>query len=239
MRPSSIVSKNLTAIMHQPVGRLLLTFAALMLGQPSWADLVVDGVNNFASADTYATGTSGYTGYAALGPSSLNFGLTGGDVQSGGSQHWYVAYIGANGPSTTTGLTFNTQQPTLSFGATHFLQWRPSDQFATLLEFNGANWVSAGSGWQVARSGQFVEAGIPLTLLGSPSTVQIAAYMLYEGSGFESSYAPMPSDAFAVGYDPNVASSLTLNSIPEPSSFIAVGLVFAAGTAAIGRRPQV
>jgi uncharacterized protein (TIGR03382 family) len=42
--------------------------------------------------------------------------------------------------------------------------------------------------------------------------------MLYEGSGFESSYNVFPSDSFVnATYDPNISSFLTL-SIPEPTT---------------------
>jgi hypothetical protein len=222
--------------MQRSIGDSTLTaiFVLALAVSASHADLVVDGLNNYSAANTYSTSTAGYTGYAAMGPTSLNFGISGNDVQSGGSSHWFVAYIGAAGTGTTNGVNFNTQQPTLSFQATHFFQWRPSDQFATLLQYNGANWVAGGTNWSTARSGQFNEIGINLSDLGAPTTVKIATYFIYEGNGFESSYASTPSNAFAGGsYDPNIANSLTLSAVPETSSFFAAGI--AASAVALAR----
>lgn len=197
--------------------RCLAAVVLMLAVSTAGADLVVDGVNNFSASDTYATSSSGYTGYASLGPSSLNFGLTGPDVASSSSTNWYVAYIAAGGAGTSTGLTFNTQQPNLPFSATHFIQWRPSDGFTLVKEYDGSSWVNSSGSWQVASSGQFVEVGAPLSLLGSPTTVQLAAYMLNEQVFNEWSYAAMPGDTFTDGYDKNLATSLTLSSIPEPS----------------------
>lgn len=217
--------------MHHSLRACLCTASATLLLAVSECrgDLVVDGINNYSAANTYPTSTSGYTGYAAISPTLLNFGISGNDVQFGGGQHWFVAYIGATGTSTTTGVTFNTQQPTLSFQATHFFQWRPSDQFATLLKFNGTNWVASGSIVSTARSGQFNEVGINLSALGSPTSVNLATYFLFEGGGSESSYASTPNNAFSGGpYDPNIVNSLSLTAVPEASSFLATGMAVTA-----------
>lgn len=201
-----------------------LTFVSLLaLGSCLWpgtsrGDFVVDGVNNFAAANTYPTSDSSYTGYLAANATNLHFGYNGPDIQTGGASHFIVAYVGAVGPGTSTGINFNTQQPNLSFAATHALVYRADGGYTQFFDYNGASWTAAASSTVVAESGQFFEAGMSLVDLGLPSgNIHFAAYLLFEGSGFESSFAAMPSTAFNNGtYDPNLNSHFTL-AVPEPT----------------------
>lgn len=190
-----------------------------LAGSPARADFLVDGSNNYAPADTYSTSDAGYTGYLALNSSSLNFGYTGADIQTGGPSHFVVAYIGAVGPGLSTGINFNTQQPLLPFGATHAFVYRADGGYSQLLASNGATWAAVASSAAVAEGGTFFEAGLPLADLGSPTgNLCFVSYLLYEGAGFESSYAVMPSNSFVNGtYDPNPATYFTL-VVPEPGT---------------------
>lgn len=204
---------------------LIMTTVLLTLGTATRGDFVIDGSNNYAPANTYATSSTGYTGYVAANTTHLHFAINGPDVQSNSLQNWWVAYIGGNGTNTTTGVLFNTQQPVLSFNATHFFQWRPSDNSALLLSWNGTSWVNTGVNVSRQRSGQFVEAAIPLSNLGSPTSVQFASYLLREQPFNELSYAATPSTAFVDQYDPDLRSSLTVSAVPEPSASMALGLI--------------
>lgn len=194
-------------------------FMGATIASSAHADFVVDGVNNFAPGDTYSTSDAGYTGYVALNGSALHFGYTGADIQTGGPQHFVVAYIGGAGSSSTTGILFNTQQPALPFAATHALVYRADGGYTQFFASNGVAWQPVASTGGVAESGNFFEAGLPLVDLGSPGlTVQFLSYLLFEGAFSESSYAAVPNDAFANGtYDPNPSTFLTL-TIPEPAT---------------------
>jgi hypothetical protein len=60
----------------------------------------------------------------------------------------------------------------------------------------------------------FTRASLPL----SSSLTTYAAWMLYEGAGFESSFLPMPESAFAGGtYDPDIAAGWALDLAIDPS----------------------
>lgn len=217
--------------------RILLAAMGLQLtASVARADLVIDGSNNYSAAHTYATSTSGYTGYAAASPTTFAFGYNGADVQTGGNQHFLVAYLGGLGASTTTGLNFNTQQPGLPFAATHAIVYRADGGYTRLFNYTGAAWMETATAPSVAESGPFFESSVPMSALGSPTSVNLVSYFLFEGAGFESSYAVMPSDAFTDGYDPNPATFLTITAVPEASAFVFGGLTSGLAVVAARRR---
>lgn len=187
---------------------LAIMFVVAGLGQPA-RGTPVDGSNSFSPAETFPT-DSGYTGYAALHGDQLHIGMSGVDVQAGGASHWFVAYFAAGAIGTTAGILFNSQQPSLPFAATHALLYRMDGGSTQVMEFNGTSWVPSSVAASTAENGDFFEAGVSLSGIGSPTTVEFASYALFEGSGSETSYAPLPSDAFTAGYDPDLASSVTL-----------------------------
>jgi len=137
--------------------------------------------------------------------------MSGVDIELGGPSHWFVAYFATGGTGTTTGILINSQQPSLPFDATHALLYRMDGGSTQVMEFNGSSWVSSSLTASTAEMGDFFEAEILLNSIGSPTSVEFASYALFEGAGFETSYAPVPSDAFTSGsYDPDLASSITL-----------------------------
>ncbi|QEG33689.1 hypothetical protein [Bythopirellula goksoeyrii] len=201
----------------------IVTIASLVAQSTVKADLVIDGINNFSAANTYPTSDPAYTGYAVADSTSFHFGFDGADVQNGGFSHFIVAYFGNGGLGSTTGLNFNTQQPSLPFSATHAFVYRADGFYTDGFQWNGASWV-AGLSSNTVENGQFFEASLSMNDLGNPSSVEFVSYFVYEASGFESSYSVFPSTAFANGsYDPDILSSLTITAVPEPSSFLFFG----------------
>ncbi len=177
---------------------------------------VIDGLNDFQPSSTYATsGGPSNTGYASLSSTFLHFGYDSPDVSSGGSQHFAVAYIGTTG-SSTPGVNFNTQQPTIGFAATHAFIIRLDAGYKAVLAWNGSSWNTTTISMPTAESGNFLEAAVSVADIGSPTNLLFTGYMLYEGAGFESSFNVFPSTSFTNGsYDPNLTSSISL-AVPEP-----------------------
>ena len=87
-------------------------------------------------------------------------------------------------------------------------------------QFDGSNWTAQGSaGIEYAEGGTFFEASIDSNNFGAPSGhIEFVSYLLFSGSGSESSYGVMPSDAFTNGsFDPDLTSFITVSAVPEPS----------------------
>jgi hypothetical protein len=52
------------------------------------------------------------------------------------------------------------------------------------------------------------------------TNLDVSAWMVYEGAGFESSFLPTPTGAFNIGqYDPNPAQWWGVNLAATPGSF--------------------
>lgn len=195
---------------------------------------VIDGINDFQPSSTYATsGGPSNTGYASLSATFLHFGFNSPDVSSGGSQHYAVAYIGTTG-SSTSGVNFNTQQPTINFAASHAFIIRLDSNYKAVLAWNGSSWNTTSISMPTAESGNFLEAAVNVADIGSPTNLLFTGYMLFEGAFFESSFNVFPSNSFVNGsYDPNLTSSIAL-AVPEPG-FTWLGLM-SAGVCILRRR---
>ncbi len=173
--------------------------------------ITIDGNNDFDANETFTTSTTGYSGYAAWDEKDLFLGFKGPDVASGSATKFLVVYVSGS-PGTTTGVTYNTQQPTLPFDAKWHVRWKANNTFTDALTW-GTAWGAAG--WtftgKVFQTGDFIELRIPLADVGSPTSVKVHISMLNEQGGVEGSYAAMPATSFADGYDPNYAKYLSFD----------------------------
>jgi hypothetical protein len=139
---------------------------------------------------------------------NLYVGFESVDVLTGGHEHLVVAYFGAGGAtSTRSGLALGSQQPTLPFDATHALVWSVDGSTSALATFDGEGWVLDET-WtaygDVVASGEVVEFRLPRTAVGSPTTLEFAAWWVFTGGVGEQSMAAVPANAFEdASYDPN------------------------------------
>jgi len=103
-----------------------------------------------------------------------------------------------------------------------------------VLAWNGSSWNTTTIVMPTAESGNFLEAAVSTSDIGSPTSLLFTGYMLYEGTSFESSFNVFPSTSFSNGtYDPNLTSSISL-AVPEPG-FAWLGMI-SAGVLVLGRR---
>lgn len=168
--------------------------------------IVIDGVNDFTAAETFATSTMGHTGYVAWDDAYLYLGMDSPDLAGNSNQVWVVGYLGG-AMGTTAGVTYNTQQPLLPFDARWHVRWRASDDFGGALEWTGAAWVNPGFGPTAGSSdvdfgGSFVELRVAWADLASPDVVPLHLGMLREQNLNEASWAAVPSGSYVDGYDP-------------------------------------
>jgi cysteine-rich repeat protein len=184
--------------------------------------ITIDGTNDFAQNETFATTSVGYTAYIAWDASNVYVGLSGPDVASQSLTKFFQVYLGgANG--TTSGVQYNTQAPTLPFSARYHVRWKADNQFTQALTWNGAAWVDAGVNFvgDVNQNGQFIEMRLPKADFGSPQTLQLHISMINEENAFEGTYSGAPSTSFIDGYDRDFTRyfSFNLGGCGDPKTF--------------------
>lgn len=171
--------------------------------------ITIDGTNDFTADETFTSSTLGHVGYVAWDETYLYLGMGSPDLQGNSTQVFWVAYLGGM-PSSNAGVTYNTQQPQLPFGAHVHLRYKASDDFGGGLQWNGNAWVGAGFGPvvgsnDVAAAGSFFETRVAWANLGNPDALELHMGMLREQAFNEASWAAIPSNSYVDAYDPNYA----------------------------------
>jgi hypothetical protein len=140
------------------------------------------------------------------------------DVSLGGSEHWLLIYAGDVVEGTTLGLAYNTQQPLFSTPVEVQLQYEADGQFNARRAWDGASWSDEwfwlgtdGSRVAELEAEDTIELQIPWSELGITTQGVVYVGWLYEGNGFESTYAGVPSTAFLDGYDPDVSAMIAVD----------------------------
>ena len=183
--------------------------------------ITIDGTNDFASEDVFATTSNGYTAYVSWDATYVYVGMNGADVSSNDPKRWLLVYFGGAG-GTTTGVTYNTQTPPLPFSALHHVRWKADNSYTDAQSYNGSSWVEAN--WDftggVYQSGNYIEMRVARSDLGSPTTsLPVAVAMLNETNNVEATYAGVPSTTFTDGYDPTWSKyfdfDLTSSTVPN------------------------
>jgi hypothetical protein len=168
--------------------------------------IVIDGVNDFTTDETFTTSTPSHTAYVAWDASYVYFGFDGPDVGGGNGQVFWFAYLGAGGSATTMGELYGTQQPALAFSADHHLRWKADDSFSDGMNWTGAQWQSINAFFtpgDVFRAGDFVELRVARSLLGDPAQLDVHLGMLNEAAGGEWTWGAVPSTSYVDGVDPD------------------------------------
>jgi hypothetical protein len=182
--------------------------------------IAIDGQNDFAAGDTFATTSAGYTAYVAWDATELYLGYAGPDLDPAALDtgfKWVFVYLDVD-PGAATGqaqsLTYNTQRATFpaGFGAEYYYRWKCDASFATLEQYLGGAWMTVSSAIPAARSGSFVEVAIPRAALGAPPVVGIATWMINEKPSFEGSFAGLYAGNFTDGYAADLALTAYLRA---------------------------
>lgn len=186
-----------------------------------WADPVtVDGdISDWSAADAGFSTTSGTgTNYVTWDEEYLYIATAHPDVAFGGSLHWFTAHIGTAVSGTTTGTTLGSQTPTLPAPVTHQLRWKADNSYHDLAVWDGAMWAITpwwlgmdGSFYAESDMNQVLEIAIPWGAIGDPAVATVHLAWVYEGAGFESTYAGSPATSFVDGYDPDFGAMLVVD----------------------------
>jgi len=207
------------AVTSNPVERVL--------GQSAPYDhtIAIDGDGTDWRQDEAFDTTSGIgQTWVSWDANSLYLGLQHPDIATGGPEHWSVIYLGTAAPGTTSGITHNTQSPDLPMRASHAIRRKADGSFDSLLAWDGAAWVETANwlgtqGSQAAEGGDLLELAIPRQLLGG-DRVQVITSFVFEGAGFESTFAGAPADSFADGYDPDFGTFLDFDLASSDSPVV-------------------
>lgn len=174
--------------------------------------IAIDGTNDFLPGETFDT-TSGanHTAYVAWDDDTLYLGMKGTTIDDADVSKWLVAYFGpiplGSQQASSVGDQYQTQTPTLTFQATHYVRWKGDNGFTWLKHFDGDAWtddyeLAAGTDYQ--QNGDFVELRLPLENIGEPADwLKFAMGMLDEEVGSETTYAGVPDNTFPTGDGPD------------------------------------
>ena len=170
--------------------------------------IALDGVDDFTSGETFGTTSSpAYAARVTWDADTVFVGYSGPDLDPGAtdtSAKWLFVYLDTD-PGATTGATasalYNTQRATFptGFGAELYARYKCDTTFQEIDGYAAATWTMAAP-LTSARSGDFVELGIPRSLLGGATSVGLVTWMINEKPSFEGSYAGLYAANFTDGY---------------------------------------
>ncbi len=171
---------------------------------PAWSHtIVVDGdPSDWFSTESVLTSAGGSTALRVTwDATTLYLSTTQPDVATGGPQHWFVVYLGDDAVGATTGLLLNTQQPGFARPMRYAIRRKADGSYDSFHDASGGAWDGGIAGWlsstgaAAAESGDTLELALPWAALNLPDRFTLIAMWVFEGAGFESTYAVSPHDA--------------------------------------------
>jgi hypothetical protein len=180
-----------------------------------WAHegLVLDGDLADWLPEELFTSTSGTRVGLTWSSDALFVGVEHPDIGEGGPLHWVHVYVGSDAAGAALGVQHNTQQPRLASPANNLVRWKCDNSWNSQDVYSELGWsinplfFGVGPGQLAENNGRdVVEMRIPFADLGVGDTFQVHVSMVYEGDGFESTYAGAPADSFVDGYDPDFSA---------------------------------
>ncbi|MFM2162993.1 MAG: hypothetical protein RLZZ383_2505 [Pseudomonadota bacterium] len=184
---------------------------------PAWSHtIIVDGsLSDWFPTESVLTSAGGSTALRVTwDATALYLATTQPDVLTGGPNHWFVVYLGDDAVGATSGLLLNTQQPAFQRPMRYALRRKADGSYDSLHDATSGTWDAGVEGWLSTAGAAAVEAGdtleiaLPWSAFTLPERFTLIAMWVYEGAGFESTYAVSPHDAVTppppAVYDVNV-----------------------------------
>lgn len=107
----------------------------------------------------------------------------------------------------------------MPFAASHAFVYRADGSEQQLYTYNTGlgQWEASATPITAIENSDFLEFQIPNSEFTATGSVQLLSWFVFEGAGFESSYAVAPDNAFAnSSFDPDPATFLTIPSYQDP-----------------------
>ena len=190
--------------------------AAIDAIKPYRHTIVLDGSDDFAPADTFATTSSPtYTARVTWDDHYLYVGYSGPDLATtatDASTKWLFVYLDIDpgaGTGATHSLVYNTQQATFpsGFGAEFYARYKVDGSFTTIERYDTASptsWSTDSPAPQIAQAGTYVEMSIALAQIGAGTRLGVVTWMINEKQLAEGSYAGLYAGNFTDGYAANL-----------------------------------
>lgn len=183
--------------------------------------ITIDGTNDFALGDTFATTSASYTAYVTWDDTALFLGYQGPDLDPTApntATKWLFAYVDVDpgaGTGETSSQTYNTQRATFptGFGAEYYVRWKCDGSLATIEMADGAGgWTTVSGTVTNAYGGDYLELEVALSAFGSPSVLGVETWMINEQATVEGTYAGLYATNFTDGYYPDLALTAYLRA---------------------------
>lgn len=180
----------------------------------------VDGdLSDFSADESFATTSGDGTTYITWDETYLYVGTQNANVATGTDQHWFRVLIGNPAfDGEPVGVLFGSQQPTLPFAGTHMVAWKADDSFIGLWESDAGSWVGAtpltsvpGTAWGERNDLQSFEVRVPFAVFGPGRVYYIHTDWIFEGAGFESTFAGTPATSFIDGFNPDFSNYIVID----------------------------
>jgi len=176
--------------------------------QPYAHTIAIDGTDDFAVADRFATTSTAYAARVSWDAQNVYVGYAGPDLDPAAldtSSKWLFAYLDLDpgaGTGSTTSVTYNTQHATFpaGFGAELYARWKCDGTFHSLERYQAPSWTADATVVPAAQAGTYVELAIPRSVLGSATTIGLVTWMINEKQSFEGSFAGLYAGNFTDGY---------------------------------------
>lgn len=176
--------------------------------------IVLDGMDDFAAADTFTTTSSpSFAARVTWDDQNLYVGYSGPDLSpqaTDASTKWLFVYLDTD-PGAGTGATqsqvYNTQGATFpsGFGAEYYARYKVDGTLTSLEQYGNGTWTTVTPAPSTAQAGQYVELAIPLAQIGAGAKLGIVTWMINEKQLAEGSYAGLYQGNFTDGYAMNLA----------------------------------
>ena len=176
--------------------------------------IVLDGMDDFAAADTFTTTSSpSYTARVTWDDHDLYIGYSGPDLSpqtTDASTKWLFVYLDTD-PGAGTGATqsqvYTTQGATFppGFGAEYYVRYKVDGTLTSLEQDQNGTWTTVTPAPSTAQAGTYVELAIPLAQIGAGAKLGVVTWMINEKQLAEGSYAGLYQGNFTDGYAASLA----------------------------------
>jgi hypothetical protein len=185
--------------------------------QPYRHAIALDGVDDFATGEHFATTSTSFTARVTWDDQNLYVGYSGPDVTpatNDAATKWLFVYLDTTSGGESQSRLYNTQRASLpsGFAADYYARYKLDGTYTTLERNDAGTWSTTTPAPATAQAGTFLELSIPLSAIGAGTQVGIVTWMINEKDLAEGSYAGLYANNFADGYATNLALTAYLQA---------------------------